>query len=106
MLKFELDSITVPRLVSGYYFSNIRCLYAALYFCLMPIHVPSLMLTLKCIVVIEEVMAQDTSCDSSTPSDIARDKLGDSALNPAVVFTANRYRFNSNMDHRYACLMY
>eukprot|EP00794_Sanderia_malayensis_P016019 gene16019-17636_t len=48
----------------------------------------------------EEVMVSEKSNEASTSSDAVRDGNGDPSLKPAVVFTTNRYRFNSATDHR------
>lgn len=50
---------------------------------------------------LEEVMAQETTSRDSTssPKDSA-DRIADASLNPAVVFTKNRYKFNSSSSHR------
>ena len=50
----------------------------------------------------EEVMSLETSNESRTPSEVVSERAGDTALNPAVVFTTNRYKFNSSVDHRYS----
>ena len=45
-------------------------------------------------------MAQETSRDSSTSPKESTERIAEAALNPATVFTSNRYTFNSSTDHR------
>ena len=46
-------------------------------------------------------MAQQGSQESNATPNESIDRIGDAALNPAIVFTANRYKFNSSTGHRY-----
>ena len=46
-------------------------------------------------------MAQQGGQESNATPNESIDRIGDAALNPAIVFTSNRYKFNSSTNHRY-----
>eukprot|EP00795_Rhopilema_esculentum_P010180 gene10180-18850_t len=48
----------------------------------------------------EEILAQEVSQESNSSPKESTEKIADAALNPAIVFTANRYTFNSSTSHR------
>jgi len=48
----------------------------------------------------EEIMAQQGGQESNATPNESIDRIGDAALNPAIVFTSNRYKFNSSTNHR------